>query len=496
MRCATPATASPWPTSSPSAPLLRRRPSASLRVKAVSPTLVANHFPDRQRIGTRQLALLRCPCAAVLTEGHAPSVGFPWERWRRPLSHSGASGSLAEVSYAGPRHPTRHSQEPSGFERPAPVGEVPRGEDLSIADRGDLEVGRLDRCATQPALGPNGAGDKNLVTRLMNLLSLPLPVSPCVRHALPPATDPLAPAKDALLSRDVSLHSRLVLAFLGPECNKGLSVPPTEGLMGLVDDFFGVLLRHWAPGQYPRLFCRDRGTRRLLSHGSTSAPRAYIGLRQFAPLGSGASGALSWRQLLLAQPSGLQGFLRIEVSHRADDFAVLELSHPADGGLDLGSALFATRVQTPDRDDPFAKATDLRIVDTALSERLLLIAEPRADALMSAIHRRSPFQQRSHRRMPLHLGVEYREEGVDVLPIGSVRPALECLYVLLRHPPRSISPGVGRQRSPGDCRRWRPKVLLSHGCESKVSCWRDCRRSSPAVVSRAPGETLAYTRVA
>src|SRR5688572_6395310 len=69
-------------------------------------------------------------------------------------------------------------KEPSGFERPAPVGEVPRGEDLSIADRGDLEVGRLDRCATQPALGPNGAGDKNLVTRLMNLVYLRLPVFP------------------------------------------------------------------------------------------------------------------------------------------------------------------------------------------------------------------------------------------------------------------------------------------------------------------------------
>jgi hypothetical protein len=56
-----------------------------------------------------------------------------------------------------------------------------------------------------------------------------------------------------------------------------------------------------------------------------------------------------------------------------------------------------------------------------------------AHALASPIHRRFASQQRWHPRTPLHLGVEFLQQRLDVSPVGRLNRAFERLHVLLRH---------------------------------------------------------------
>ena len=55
------------------------------------------------------------------------------------------------------------------------------------------------------------------------------------------------------------------------------------------------------------------------------------------------------------------------------------------------------------------------------------------------IHRRLPFERHQKRRVPLDLGVEYLDQGLDVSAVTRLEAAPHDLHVLLRHRPRSIS---------------------------------------------------------
>ena len=68
-----------------------------------------------------------------------------------------------------------------------------------------------------------------------------------------------------------------------------------------------------------------------------------------------------------------------------------------------------------------------------LREGLVQVSEPLANALVSPIHRLFSSHRHQNRRMPLNLGVEFRQQPFGISPVDRVKRAFEDLDVLLRH---------------------------------------------------------------
>src|SRR5262249_34885877 len=137
--------------------------------------------------------------------------------------------------------------------------------------------------------------------------------------------------------------------------------------------------------------------------------------------------------------------------------------------LGLRFACLATGAEPTDRDDSIAEVTDLREVQADLGERLVDVANPLADAIVSPIHRRPTFEQGLKRPVPLHLPVDFLEEPVDIPAVVCLNRSLERLNVLLRHRPGLVPLAEG-SRPTRAAPRPRGRRPDSCSCESGRSC--------------------------
>ena len=72
-------------------------------------------------------------------------------------------------------------------------------------------------------------------------------------------------------------------------------------------------------------------------------------------------------------------------------------------------------------------------------------------AVMTAVGSCPSLETRLDRRLPLDVGIEHGQEGVQIIGIPRLDGALDGLHVLLRHCPRSIPRGGAWRRSRARC---------------------------------------------
>ncbi len=139
------------------------------------------------------------------------------------------------------------------------------------------------------------------------------------------------------------------------------------------------------------------------------------------------------------------------------------------------------QVQVTEREDRLAEVAELlRPIGEAFPRLAAVLPPNRSRALMTSVGRRLSLEARLDRGVPLDVGVELGQEGVQIIGIPRLDGALDALDVLLRHRPCSIS----RSITPPDGERVKDSLEIARRCDQAAS-------GCGAYPDRSPGRRAA-----
>src|SRR5687767_9305060 len=173
---------------------------------------------------------------------------------------------------------------------------------------------------------------------------------------------------------------------------------------------------------------------------------------------------------LLEQPGGFEGF---RVSQKVADANDLPRSKVKDFSkllTELDAGRLRGQVHVTEREDRLAEVAELLGPIGEAFPRLAAVLPPNLSrAVMTSVGSCLSLKARLDRRVPLHVGIELGQEGVQIIGIPRLDGALDGLHVLLRHRPPSIARATARRAN----RERRPP------CRGRATCPEPAFRNVP-----------------
>src|SRR5262245_25412089 len=133
-----------------------------------------------------------------------------------------------------------------------------------------------------------------------------------------------------------------------------------------------------------------------------------------------------------------------------------------------------------------------------LGQCLIHLAQHLTDAVVSPADGRLAPERNQKRRVPLDLGVQLPQQGIEIAAVVRVSAAIECLDVLLRHRPRSISrapslrPKLARDREGSRATSGSQRALGAERGNAGVALRApSARPPAPTIASAAPAPIAA-----
>ena len=153
--------------------------------------------------------------------------------------------------------------------------------------------------------------------------------------------------------------------------------------------------------------------------------------------------------VLLREP---RGFKRLRMSQKvadANDLSRSKVKDLSDFLTELDAGRPGGQVQVTEREDRLAEIAEfLRPIGEAFPRLAAVLRPNLSRAVMTSVGSSLSLKARLDRRVPLDVGIELGQKGVQIIGIPRLDGALDGLHVLPRHRPPSIPPapagcGVG-----------------------------------------------------
>jgi hypothetical protein len=177
--------------------------------------------------------------------------------------------------------------------------------------------------------------------------------------------------------------------------------------------------------------------------------------REDAPLGRlGVSAFRAGRQPaeLLRQPGGFEGFRVSQKVADANDLPRPKVKDFPDFLAELDAGRPGGQVDVTEREDRLAEVAELLGPIGEAFPRLAAVLPPNPSrAVMTSVGGCLSLKARLDRRVPLDVGIELGQKGVQIIGIPRLDGAPDGLHVFLRHRPPSIpwASALRAERQPG-----------------------------------------------